>query len=357
MYCAVCHKAQLHPRKLQDEWFSHKVDEIQSYTNSHNWKQFYGALKAVYGPQSSGSSPLLSADGFTLLRDKDKTLGRRAEHFNNMLNCPSSISKEAIAHLPQVVINASLADPPTVKEVRRAVNAISTCKATGSDAIPGELYILSRLNLISKLTELLKSAWTFAAIPQEFKDATIVHLYKRKGNWQCCDSHQGISILLTARKVLSYPLLNCPVAHLELGLLPEIPCGFWEGCSTEDMVFAAQQLQEKCQEQNQDLYSSFINLTKAFETVTMVSGKSCQSLAIHLSSSPWYIHSIMGCLHESSTMASHLMPSLSQMESNKDVCWPQHCSAYCLLLCYWMHFQTMRTPSNYASTLMGICSI
>ena len=34
------------------------------------------------------------------------------------------------------------------------------------------------------------------------------------------------------------------------------------------MVFAARQLQEKCQEQNVDLYSTFIDLTKAFNTVS-----------------------------------------------------------------------------------------
>ena len=37
---------------------------------------------------------------------------------------------------------------------------------------------------------------------------------------------------------------------------------------TIDMVFAARQLQEKCQEQNVDLYSTYVNLTKAFDTVS-----------------------------------------------------------------------------------------
>ena len=34
------------------------------------------------------------------------------------------------------------------------------------------------------------------------------------------------------------------------------------------MVFAAKQLQEKCQEQNVDLYSTFVDLTKAFDTLS-----------------------------------------------------------------------------------------
>ena len=36
------------------------------------------------------------------------------------------------------------------------------------------------------------------------------------------------------------------------------------------MVFAARQLQEKCQEQNQALYSTFVDLTKAFYTVRRI---------------------------------------------------------------------------------------
>ena len=34
------------------------------------------------------------------------------------------------------------------------------------------------------------------------------------------------------------------------------------------MIFTARQLQEKCQEQNVDLYMNFVDLTKAFDTVS-----------------------------------------------------------------------------------------
>ena len=34
------------------------------------------------------------------------------------------------------------------------------------------------------------------------------------------------------------------------------------------MIFTARQLQEKCQEQNIDLYMTFVDLTKAFDTVS-----------------------------------------------------------------------------------------
>lgn len=122
--------------------------------------------------------------------------------------------------------------------------------------------------LTDKLTELFVSCWTKQSLPQEFKDASIVHLYKRKGNRQSCDNHRGISLLSIAGKVLARVLLNRLIKHLEQGLLPESQCGFRAGRGTVDMIFAARQLQEKCQEQHQDLYSTFVDLTKAFDTVS-----------------------------------------------------------------------------------------
>ena len=95
----------------------------------------------------------------------------------------------------------------------------------------------------------------------------IVHLYKRKGNCQTCDNHLGISLLSIAGKILARVLLNRLIDHLEDGLLPESQCGFRPGHGTADMIFAARQLQEKCQEQNVGLNTTFVDLTKAFDTV------------------------------------------------------------------------------------------
>ena len=76
-------------------------------------------------------------------------------------------------------------------------------------------------------------------IPQEYKDATIIHLYKRKGNRQDCNNHRGISLLSIAGKILTRLLLNCLTDHLNQGLLPESQCVFRKICVTINMIFAA----------------------------------------------------------------------------------------------------------------------
>ena len=114
--------------------------------------------------------------------------------------------------------------------------------------------------------------WRKEAIPQEFKDATVIHVFKRKGNPQVCDNHGGISLLSIAGKILARVLLNRLNEHLEQsGLLSESQCGFRKdrGTIDIDMIFTVRQLQEKYQEQNVDLYMTFVDLTKAlFDTVS-----------------------------------------------------------------------------------------
>nr|VZI39374.1 unnamed protein product [Spirometra erinaceieuropaei] len=173
----------------------------------------------------------------------------------------------AIARLPQVATNADLDLPPSLQETIRAVQQLSSGKAPGSDAIPAEVYKHGGPLLMHHLTALFQEMWRQGEVPQDFKDATTVHLYKRKGNRQVCDNHRGISLLNIAGKIFARILLNRLNIHLEQGLLPESQCGFRRHRGTTDMIFAARQLQEKCQEMRTHLYSTFVDLTKAFDTV------------------------------------------------------------------------------------------
>ena len=179
---------------------------------------------------------------------------RWAEHFNSVLNRPSSDNDNAINRLPQIEVNVLLDEFPTVTETRKTIQHLSSGKAPGTDAIPAEVYKAGELPMAEKLTELFQYMWRKEAIPQDFKDASIIHVYQRKGNPQVCDNHRGISLLSIARTMLSKILLKRLNAHLyQAGLIPESQCGFRMDRGTIDMICTARQLQEKCQKQNVDL--------------------------------------------------------------------------------------------------------
>jgi len=59
------------------------------------------------------------------------------------------------------------------------------------------------------------------ALPQDFKDALIVTIYKKKGEGSECGNHCGISPLSVAGKMLAKIVLN-HIRSISEDMLPEI---------------------------------------------------------------------------------------------------------------------------------------
>ena len=91
----------------------------------------------------------------------------------------------------------------------------------GSDAIHAEMDRAGGQLIAEKFTALFHCMWRKEATPQELKDASIIHLYKRKGNAQVCDNYRRVSLLSITGNKLTNILLISPNEHLEqAGILP-----------------------------------------------------------------------------------------------------------------------------------------
>ena len=253
-------------RQMQDSWWSNKAEEVQRYADTNNTKMFYSALKTVYGPTTSGCSPLLSADGKTLIKDQEGLLKRWTEHFSSLLNRPSTVDPDAINQIPQQPLLDDLDAPPTLDEIKKALSKTNSGRASGKDSIPAEIFKAAGPKALECFHDILLKIWEEEQMPSDFKDALIVSLYKNKGSKADCGNYRGISLLSIAGKIFARVVLNRLITISER-VLPEAQCGFRPGRSTVDMIFAMRQIQEKCKEQNMPLHSVFIDLTKAFDTV------------------------------------------------------------------------------------------
>ncbi|BHF76520.1 hypothetical protein SprV_0501961800 [Sparganum proliferum] len=149
------------------------------------------------------------------------------------------MSDAAFARLPQVETNVDLDLPPYLHETIRVVQELSSGKAPGSDAISVEIYKRGGPQLMDHLTALLQAMWRQGEVRQDFKDATIVHLCKRKGSRQICNYPRGISLLNITGKVFARILLKRLNNHLEHGPPPESHFGFLRRRRTTDMIFVA----------------------------------------------------------------------------------------------------------------------
>ena len=140
-------------------------------------------------------------------------LERWAEHFESVLNRPSTNNGEVIDRLPQCTVNEEMDELPTLEEIEKTVRLLSTGKAPGSDSIPADKE--SGETLPEKLHQLVHLIWQEEVLPQDFKDASIIDIYTRKGNRQTCDNHRGVSLVSIAGKALARVLLNRLIVHLQ----------------------------------------------------------------------------------------------------------------------------------------------
>ncbi|XP_077870428.1 uncharacterized protein LOC144364027 [Saccoglossus kowalevskii] len=101
---------------------------------------------------------------------------------------------------------------PNLDEIQRAVLLHSSGKAPGLDSIPAEIYKEGGAALVEKLYQLFQLIWQHETMTQDFKDVSVIHLYKRKENCQVCN-HPGISLLSIASNILARVLLNRLITH------------------------------------------------------------------------------------------------------------------------------------------------
>ncbi|XP_047490690.1 uncharacterized protein LOC125040189 [Penaeus chinensis] len=209
--------AQREIRRMHDQWWEKKADDIQAFADSNNSKQFFNSTKAVYSPPKSRSMP-----GVTLIKDKAAIRERWKEHFSQLLNRPSSVDQSVLDQIPQRPVIEEFDNVPSMEEVQKAIRQMSSGKAPGRDGIPAEVYKALSNEALQVFHSVLISIWEEEEMPADLRDA-----------------------------------IN----------LPESQCDFRRNRSTVGMVFAIRQIQEKCIEQNIGLYAVFIDLTKAFNTV------------------------------------------------------------------------------------------
>ena len=266
-YLKARNELQRYTSQMKSDWWEMKAMALQLAADMNNMKEFYSGLREIYGPQLRGSTQLISADGATVLQEKEEILDRFADHFSQLLNIPGELDEEAKDNIEQKEIVTSLDDPPNLGEILTAISNISEGKAPGRDGIPAEIWKYGGNRLTECLQKLVEMIWETGKVPQDWKDADIIPIFK-KGDKRDCGNYRGISLLSIVGKILARVLLNRLNEHIAQNVLPETQCGFRSGRGTIDMIFCLRQVQEKCVEQNMPLYVVFIDFSKAFDTVS-----------------------------------------------------------------------------------------
>ena len=253
-------------RSMKDHWWRQKALAAQAAADRKDSKAFYSYIHEVFGPTRSSVAPVRSKDGSILHKDVPSIQKRWVEHYSELLNRPSSVDMDIINSIPQRPLVLELDENPTYDEVASAIRKLNNGKAPDINGLTAEVIKSGGDSMVNMLHQLVCHHWEKGSVPQEWIDAVLVSLYK-SGGQDICGNFRGISLLSVIAKVLARVQLDRLNTHIVPNVVSESQCGFRPNRGTTDMVFSLRQLQEKCIEQNLNLYHCFIDLSKAFDTV------------------------------------------------------------------------------------------
>ncbi|XP_073965599.1 uncharacterized protein [Choristoneura fumiferana] len=237
---------------------------IQACANTGDIGGVYEGIKRALGPIPKKTAPLKEVDG-SIIANSSRQMTRWVEHYTGLFSCPVDIKPEAVDLVPNLATLHELDGAPTVEELDLAVKQLKLGKSPGKDEVCAEIVKINCL--LPVLHNLLAKCWDAGYVPQDMRDANIVTLYKGKGDRGDCNCYRGISLLSIVGKAFARAILG-KLQRLADRVYPEAQCGFRSQRSTVDMIFSLRQLQEKCREQQTPLVIAFVDLNKAFDTVS-----------------------------------------------------------------------------------------
>ena len=128
-------------RKLKNNWWAGKANQIQSYANINDTKSFYAAQKGVYGPSRFSLHPVRSTDG-VLIKNKELILQRLVEYLQSLLNKVHTTYPGYLEDQPTLPIISKLDEPPSFDEVEKAILSLKDNKAADPDNITAEVVVV-----------------------------------------------------------------------------------------------------------------------------------------------------------------------------------------------------------------------
>ena len=152
----------------------------------------------------------------------------------------------------------------TSDEVVEALQKMKSGKAVGPDNIPAEAWKCLGHMGVEMLRHLFNRILKTGRMPDEWRNSTLVPIYKNKGDIQDCGNYRGIKLMSHSMKIWER-VMDMRLRQV-VSISPE-QFAFMPGRSTTDAIFALRQVIEKYREGQQSLHCIFIDSEKAYDRV------------------------------------------------------------------------------------------
>ena len=119
-------------------------------------------------------------------------------------------------------------------EVKRALESITTNKASGGDGIPVELFQILKDDAVKVLHSICQQNWKTQQWPQDWKRSVFTPIPK-KGNAKECSNYRTTALISHVSKVM-LQILQAKLQQYKSCELPDVQAGFRKGRGTRDQI-------------------------------------------------------------------------------------------------------------------------
>nr|XP_054771645.1 uncharacterized protein LOC129279571 [Lytechinus pictus] len=177
-------------RRCANDYWLGLCQSIQLAADNGNTRGMYAGIKKIFGPTIKKTSHLKSTTG-EIITDKKLQMERWVEHYEELYSREVMVNEATVESIESLPVMEDLDTVPSLEELTKAVNSLTSGKAPGKDGIPPDLIKAGKdTDLLRHLHELLCQCWKEGTIPHDMRDANIITLYKNKGDRNDCNNYR-----------------------------------------------------------------------------------------------------------------------------------------------------------------------
>ena len=244
-------------RKRKNEWERRVVEK-----RVINPKLFYSHINRARKTRDS-VAPLKNDEGQIIVEPQKQAdvLNRYyAQVFTRSDVAPPDPRRKTEAKIEKIVV--------TKLKVMAAIDGLKRDAAPGPDEIPPCVFHELKEELAEPLVKLFRKSMETCRIPDEWRDATIVPIYKQKGSRTDPGNYRPVSLTSVAGKLLERVVKNELTTHVESnGLMSESQHGFRSGRSVQTNMIDFLNKTTKWLDEGRSFDVVYMDFAKAFDKV------------------------------------------------------------------------------------------
>ena len=229
-------------------------------------KTYWKLTKMVYGSKVAKGIPDL-VDDESNVSDNYEKASLFNKYFTDQCSLPPGSDADPLPEFKLLTDSKLDLIFTTPDEVRKILQTLNTCKASGPDGISNKILKECAHSLCVPLARLFNLSFQSGKFPSCWKLANVVPLYK-KNDRQNVSNYRPVSLLCTLSKVLERIVHSRLYDYCtENKLLTDKNSGFKRGDSTINQLLHLTNKITEALDKKQDVCLVFLDITKAFDKV------------------------------------------------------------------------------------------